>query len=46
MGRGLRPRCLCCRTDDARALLREIFVTAADLCPDQTAGTLTVNLHH
>jgi hypothetical protein len=34
------------RTDDARALLREIFVTAADLCPDQTAGTLTVNLHH
>ena len=34
------------RTDDARALLRQIFVTAADLCPDQTAGTLTVNLHH
>jgi hypothetical protein len=34
------------RTDDARALLREIFVTAADLCPDEVAGTLTVNLHH
>jgi hypothetical protein len=34
------------RTDDARALLREIFVTAADLCPDEAAGTLTVNLHH
>jgi len=34
------------RTDDARALLREIFLTAADLCPDETAGTLTVNLHH
>jgi len=34
------------RTDDARALLREIFVTAADLCPDETAETLTVNLHH
>jgi hypothetical protein len=34
------------RTDDARALLRQIFVTAADLCPDETAGTLTVNLHH
>lgn len=34
------------RTDDARALLREIFVTAADLYPDETAGTLTVNLHH
>ena len=27
------------RTDDARALLREIFVAAADLCPDETAGT-------
>jgi hypothetical protein len=34
------------RSDDARALLREIFVTAADLCPDQAAGTLTVKLHH
>ena len=34
------------RTDDARAWLREIFVAAADLCPDETAGTLTVNLHH
>ena len=34
------------RTDDARALLREIFVTAADICPDEPAGTLTVNLHH
>ena len=34
------------RTDDARALLRQIFVTAADLYPDETAGTLTVNLHH
>ena len=34
------------RTDDARALLREIFVTAADLCPDEAAGILTVNLHH
>ena len=34
------------RTDDARALLREIFVSAADLCPDEAAGILTVNLHH
>ena len=34
------------RTDDARALLREIFVATADLCPDEIAGTLTVNLHH
>jgi hypothetical protein len=33
------------RTDDARALLRELFVSAADLCPDETAGTLTVNRH-
>ena len=34
------------RTDDARALLREIFITSAELCPDETAGILTVNLHH
>ena len=34
------------RTDDARALLREIFVTEADLLPDEDAGTLTVSLHH
>jgi len=34
------------RTDDARALLREIFVTEADLCPDEGAGTLTIQLHH
>jgi hypothetical protein len=34
------------RTDDARALLRAIFVTAADLAPDEAAGTLTVSLHH
>ena len=34
------------RTDEARALLREIFVSAADLNPDETAGTLTVSLHH
>jgi hypothetical protein len=33
-------------TDDARALLREVFVSAADLCPDEAAGTLTVKLHH
>ena len=34
------------RTDEARTLLREIFVAAADLCPDPTVGTLTVSLHH
>ena len=34
------------RSDDARALLREIFTTDADLVPDQVAGILTVRLHH
>ncbi len=34
------------RSDDARALLREIFVTEADLLPDPEASTLTVALHH
>jgi len=34
------------RGDDARALLRQIFVTEADLTPDLTANTLTVRLHH
>jgi hypothetical protein len=32
--------------DDARALLRQIFQTDADLSPDLTTGTLTVRLHH
>jgi hypothetical protein len=34
------------RGDDARALLRQIFVTEADLTPDLVANTLTVRLHH
>ena len=34
------------RSDDARALLREIFTADADLIPDEVAGTLTVRLHH
>ena len=34
------------RPDDARALLREIFATEANLIPDESAGTLTVALHH
>lgn len=34
------------RSDDARALLRQIFTTEADLIPDEAAGTLTVRLHH
>lgn len=32
--------------DDARALLRQIFQTEADLTPDLVAHTLTVSLHH
>jgi hypothetical protein len=32
--------------DDARALLRQIFQTEADLTPDLAAGILTVRLHH
>src|ERR1039457_5601019 len=34
------------RADDARALLRQIYDTDADLLPDLHAGTLTVKLHH
>jgi hypothetical protein len=32
--------------DDARALLRQIFQTEADLTPDLATNTLTVRLHH
>ena len=32
--------------DDARALLRQIFRTDADLVPDLATKTLTVRLHH
>ena len=34
------------RTDDARALLRQIYTTEVDLIPDRNAKTLTVCLHH
>ncbi len=34
------------RSDDARALLRQIYNTEVDLIPDLTAKTLTVRLHH
>jgi hypothetical protein len=34
------------RTDDARALLRQIYDTEVDLLPDPAAKTLTVRLHH
>jgi len=33
------------RSDDARALLRQVLTSAADLCPDPAAKTLTVRLH-
>jgi hypothetical protein len=32
--------------DDARALLRQVFQSEADLTPDLAANTLTVRLHH
>lgn len=34
------------RDDDARALLRQVFQTEADLTPDPAANELTVRLHH
>ena len=34
------------RSDDTRALLRQIYDTEADLFPDEEAKTLTVRLHH
>jgi predicted RNase H-like nuclease (RuvC/YqgF family) len=34
------------RTDDARALLRQIYDTEVDLIPDLQTKTLTVRLHH
>jgi hypothetical protein len=34
------------RSDDARALLRQVYDTEVDLIPDPEAKTLTVHLHH
>jgi hypothetical protein len=34
------------RSDDARALLRQIYSTEVDVIPDFNAKTLTVQLHH
>ena len=34
------------RSDDARALLRQIYHTEVDLIPDLGAKTLTIRLHH
>ena len=39
----LRPRLA--NEAEARALMREIFVSSADLDPDDAAGTLTIRLH-
>jgi len=33
------------RADDARALVRQVFSSAVDLCPDPIEQTLTVRLH-
>jgi len=33
------------REEDARSLVRQIFGSAVDLCPDQEKGTVTVQLH-
>ncbi|MBF8248857.1 MAG: hypothetical protein HW374_1657 [Bacteroidetes bacterium] len=33
------------KEDEARALVRELLVSAADIEPDQTAGTLTIKIH-
>ena len=39
----LRPHLA--KEDEARALVRELFVSSADLEPDEKAGTLTVRIH-
>ena len=39
-------RSILVREDDARALLRDVFTSDADLIPDEEAKTLTVRLHH
>lgn len=33
------------RSDDARALVRQVLTSAVDLCPDSAQGTLTVRIH-
>ena len=39
----LRPHLA--KEDEARALIREIFVSSADLEPDEQANTLTIRIH-
>jgi len=33
------------KESEARALVRELFVSSADIAPDHHAGTLTVKIH-
>jgi len=33
------------KTDEARALIRELFVSSADIIPNETEGTLTIRIH-
>jgi hypothetical protein len=39
----LRPRLA--KEDEARALIRELFVSAADIEPDEKKDTLTIRIH-
>ena len=38
-------RCNLKKEDEARALARELFVSSADIEPDDSAGTLTIRIH-
>ncbi|MDP1905586.1 MAG: hypothetical protein Q8M09_15275, partial [Pseudomonadota bacterium] len=40
-----RLRCHLAKEDEARALIRALFVASADLLPDKDAGTLNVRIH-
>ena len=33
------------KEEEARALIRELFVSSADLAPDENAQTLTIRIH-
>jgi hypothetical protein len=39
-------RCYLTNEDEARALARELFVSSADIEPDNLANTLTIRIHH
>jgi len=38
-------RCHLAKEDEARALIRELFISSAELIPDENAKTLTVKIH-